>query len=89
MEIQAMVFAHKLLATISYQSLARVGNVELLSPLLLVEHHKVVWFQWRMQGSGASRICSIETQPQMLCKPNLFAASLIPRRETPSVVAKQ
>ena len=42
MEIQAMVFAHKLLTTISYQSLARVGNVELLSPLLLVEHHKMV-----------------------------------------------
>jgi hypothetical protein len=89
MEIQAMVFAHKLLATISYQSLARVGNVELLSPLLLVEHHKVVLVPMEMQGSGASCICSIETLPQMLCKPNLFAASLMPSRDTPSVVAKQ
>ena len=33
---------HKLLSVVGYQSLSRVGYVELLSLFLLVEHHKVV-----------------------------------------------
>ena len=42
-----------------------------------------------MQGKGASPSTIVVALAHVVCKPSVFAASLIPNRETPSVVAKK
>lgn len=42
-----------------------------------------------MQGSGASPSISMAALAQVVCNPRVLAASLMPSKETPSVVAKQ
>ena len=42
-----------------------------------------------MQGRGASLKIEVVALAHVVCNPKVFAASLMPSRDTPSVVAKQ
>ena len=70
---------------VGYQSLARVGYVELLSSFLLVEHHKVVLVPVEDARQG-SLLHLLHRHPSA----NTMQAQLVRRlEETPSVDAKQ